>query len=715
MAFLSGLAWPAQGQKDKWLLYPTEVDFDAGPGFSPFGFSNPHPDISTPYIYENSVFDEDGNLLFYIQDGSIYNRDGELEGNFAFGAQMKEVGIAPVPGTCGTYCVFYMETYPPADLAFGYMEVVVGSDGYVSYVTSPVIEREFSGNSGSLAVSQVIPGTVADRYIYVVPYAEGEVFRYIMEENGLFFDQVVSSFEPENDLGSEVEVSPCNSHLAWSVGPFAYVYGLQSGQLHELFISEGYIAGLEFSYDCLDLYLSHQTEGIVQWRFGEEGFTEILDKEGFGKTHLEVGKDNLMYLVREGKEAGELWSLETGPNLFIPIGVEVSVYSDDVAATADAYALPDQIDGEGDGAFYGVPPLEINSLAINGTGLPEDITQGAPVFYDCTPIELEVDYTGLSASYTLSIVSVDSVSGTPLTGRPYLDYQETNSGGPGPAIDLRCLQDPEGCGLFDNYLGQVFLITLSMSNECSEAAASGFFQVFGAPADVTAVNLQVIPGNGPHCPASQDINTPCPGGTYSTQLNFENASGDVTFYRIKIWEVDCNTGVEIVFLYDGPVENVSTVNELSRGVNSFVINGSTGYFANNNFVGRCIKASVEVGNACGSVEDYTFIQFDGQYRPGPGAPDYTQALPKSKEVFLLETYPNPIVDDWRLQMEITTFCDLKLEVFSQSGALLLKEERYLEPGPALWQLNLSHLPAGAYWYRLQGPALTPVSGRLIKL
>ena len=73
------------------------------------------------------------------------------------------------------------------------------------------------------------------------------------------------------------------------------------------------------------------------------------------------------------------------------------------------------------------------------------------------------------------------------------------------------------------------------------------------------------------------------------------------------------------------------------------------------------------------------------------------------------------MDDWRLQMEITTFCDLKLEVFSQSGALLLKEERYLEPGPALWQLNLSHLPAGAYWYRLQGPALTPVSGRLIKL
>ncbi len=35
MAFLSGFAWPAQGQKDKWLLYPTKVDFDAGPGFSP--------------------------------------------------------------------------------------------------------------------------------------------------------------------------------------------------------------------------------------------------------------------------------------------------------------------------------------------------------------------------------------------------------------------------------------------------------------------------------------------------------------------------------------------------------------------------------------------------------------------------------------------------------------------------------------------------------
>lgn len=714
MAFLSCIAWPAQGQKDKWLLYPTEVDFDAGPGFSPFVFSNPHPDISTPYIYENSVFDEGGNLLFYIQDGGIYNRDGELEGNFAFSAQMKEVGVAPAPGTCGTYCVFYMEAYP-SDMIFGYIEVVVDSNGDVSYVNGPFIEQEFSGNSGSLAVSQIISGTAADRYIYVVPYAEGEVFRYIMEENGLFFDQVVTSFEPENDLGSEVEISPCNSHLAWSIGPFAYVYGLESGQLHELFISEGYISGLEFTYDCLDLYLSHQTEGIVQWRFGEEGFTEILDKEGFGRTHLEVGKDNRMYLVRAGEGAGELWSLETDFNFFIPIGVEISVYSDDVAATADAYALPDQIDGEGDGAFYGVPPLEINGLAINGTGLPEDLTQGVPVFYDCTPIELEVDYTGLSASYTLSIVSVDPLTGLPLTGSPYLNYQETNSGGPDPAIDLRCLQDPEGCGLFDNYLGQVFLVSVAMSNECSEAGASGYFQVFGAPADVTAVNLEALPGNGPHCLSSQDINAPCPGGTYSTQLNFMNANGDVTFYRVKIWEVDCNTGAEIAFLYDGPVENVSSVNELSRGLNSFEINGSTGYFATNNFVGRCIKASVEVGNACGSAEDYTFIQFDGMYRPGPGEPGHVYSHPASQEALLAEAYPNPVLDNWALEMEITTSGILELEVFSQSGALLLKEERYVEPGPGLWQLNLDHLPAGAYWYRLHGPAIPPVSGKVIKL
>lgn len=168
-------------------------------------------------------------------------------------------------------------------------------------------------------------------------------------------------------------------------------------------------------------------------------------------------------------------------------------------------------------------------------------------------------------------------------------------------------------------------------------------------------------------------------------------------------------------LYDGPVENVNTVNELSRGVNSFEINGATGYFANNNFVGRCIKASVEVGNACGSIEDYTFIQFDGMYRPGPGDPAYAQSRSIPKKTFLKAAYPNPVTDTWYLQLEVNIPGEWQLAVFNQSGAALLQQEQHLEYGPNLWHFNLGHLPPGAYWYQLHGPGATPVSGKLIKL
>ncbi|MCB0566631.1 MAG: T9SS type A sorting domain-containing protein [Phaeodactylibacter sp.] len=712
---MSAIVWPAQAQKDKWLLYPTEVDFDSGPGFSPFAFSNPHPDIDIPYSYENSVFDENGNLLFYIQDGSIYNAAGQLEGNFEFGAPMKEIGIAPVPGECSTYCIFYMQTFAPATLRFGYMEVVIDSYGNVSYVSMPVTADAYPGNGGSLSVSQIIPGTTADRYIYVAAYATGRIYRYIMDATGVHFDQVVAEFDGKNDLGSEVEISPCNTHIAWSIGGTAYVHNLQNGQQEELSIPKGDIAGLEFDYDCEDLYLSHSKEGIIQWHFGEEGFTETLEPEGFGKTHLEVGKDDYMYLVKEGESAGEFWQLRTADNTFVPIGVEIGVYSDGAAATVDAFALPDQIDGEGDASFYGVPPVVANGLAINSTNLPEDITQGAPVFYDCNPIELEVDYSGQPTGYLLSIVSVDPATGDPLIGSPFLNFQGTYSGAPGPSIDLQCLQDPLGCGLFDNYLGQTFLLILSMGNSCSGARATGYFQVFGAPADVTAINLNVYSGTGPLCPASQNISAPCLGGTYSAGLNFSNANGDVGFYVVKIWEVDCSSGAILDFLYDGPVENVNTSSQLIRSFSSFEINGSTVYFGNNNFVGRCIKASVEVGNACGSIEDFSYIEFDGAYRPGQGEPDYAQRRSFAKETLLTAAYPNPVATQWNLQMEIAKEGQVALSVFSQSGALSMRQEQYMETGNHLWQLNLADLPAGVYWYRLRRPDATLVSGKLIKL
>ncbi len=79
------LSW---SQKDNWVLYPRVVGFDAGPSYQAINFSNPSTSLNTPYIVENSVFDEDGDLLFYLQDDMIFDKDGNFEDFYTSGGDI---------------------------------------------------------------------------------------------------------------------------------------------------------------------------------------------------------------------------------------------------------------------------------------------------------------------------------------------------------------------------------------------------------------------------------------------------------------------------------------------------------------------------------------------------------------------------------------------------------------------------------------------------
>ena len=122
-------------------------------------------------------------------------------------------------------------------------------------------------------------------------------------------------------------------------------------------------------------------------------------------------------------------------------------------------------------------------------------------------------------------------------------------------VDLRCLANSTACDLFDSHLGDYFLVQVYLADNCTEIGLSGYFRVLGPPQTVTDVGL-AIRGNGPVCDASQDITMPCEGSTFSFSVDFTNAVGDITFYQVDIWEVDCATGQEIQQLHAGDVEFV---------------------------------------------------------------------------------------------------------------------------------------------------------------
>jgi hypothetical protein len=709
---LSVVSW---GQKDKWMLYPNKVDFDAGPGFSPYNFSAPSPSLGVPYLVENAVFGTDGELYFYIQDGCVYDKNGALNGCFAGdGLLIKEIGIAPVPGQCRAYCIFFMETFAPVTLSFRYFEVIIDEQtGLISFVSSPVPADGYGGNTGSLTVSPAIEGTGGERHIYVAANAMGAVYRYRMTAAAVVPEGVVATFPPSNGEASEVELSPCNSHLAWTTGGIAYVRDLLTGQQYSLDLGPRDFSGLEFSASsgCRDLILSHQAHGIVIWRYAQGEHLIIPGTEAFNKTQIERVKDgdDAMYLVKDGGDAGMLWKLDLiGGFDLSPVIDALPVYSN----YDYVYTLPDQIDGEGDDAFFGVPPLYLTGLGIDGFSLPASHPD-APAYYNCGPIDLNIGYEGAPVGYTIGITSVNPATGEPVSGSGYLEYQGSFAGAPPAAIDLRCLEDPLFCDLFDDYEGQMFLVSVTIRNRCFNGEASGYFRVFGAPGSPADIDFRILAGDGPVAPApSTDIGDPVESTVFGT-LDLTNSNGDITFYRLQVWEVDCSTGQELAALYDSGPKTIASVSELAFNLAALEIAGTTNYFGIKQYDldQRCIKASVELGNNCGVETAFSYIKFREIMPPiiilagGGWQEPHQQAA--------VSVYPNPTSGDLSLALSIRESGEASVHIFDAAGRPVLRREGFLERGASVWQFSLAGQPAGAYYYQVQ-TASGREAGKLIK-
>lgn len=704
-------------QKDYWALYPTKVDFAAGPPvFSPMNFSNPSPQLHTPYVQENSVYDTDGTLLFYYQDGTIFTAQGQSAGSNPYYIQSSsgEVVIMPLPGYCSkAYCILTVHTFPLVTLMITMQEVIANPDGtlYVSNVQILDNNMLFS-NSAGIGASKIIPGTDADRFFYAAINSMGQVRRYRMSNAGLSFDGIAATFPGNNQRSSELEISPNGQLMAWSDGNTVYFRNISSfPSTNTSKIMEGPVNGLEFSHGSKFLLASVEGKGIavISVTASPYNYSYIPGSDYFGNTYLEAAKDEKIYCVN-GKN-GVLYAI--WPDLVTMTSTEVTVHSNGFSYMSNGYALPDQIDGESDDIFYGVPPLAIHQLSVDGLLLPEQTMTTVPVFYNCDNIDLAVNYSGSPTSHSVHIYSVDPVTGLQISGPPYLDYFGNFGGPPPAAIDLRCLDDPVACDMFNGYFGQTFAVEVSLKDRCGTTKQLGYFRVFDAPYGPADIDLRINAGNGPVCTASHNPATPCLAGVYSGAVSLSNSNGDITYYRITIDETHCTTGAVIQNLYNGPITAVSNVAALVFGFNSFVINGNTGYFANNAFLNRCIRVTAEVGNNCGSATDYSYVRFNGNYLIGdPGVENSLAGQQEvDKQSLSLVVFPNPVHDECRFRLSEPLSEDAELLISDITGRLALRIN--LVAGESEATISTAGLQPGAWLYRLHTSG-TPSTGILIK-
>lgn len=713
-SFFSGMV---QAQKDKWILYPTEVDFDAGPSFSPVNFPNPSQFLTIPYYQENAVYDTDGSLLFYYQDGDFFNAQGVWAGSNSFyikGSSNGEAVILPVPGQCQMYCIFTIHTYPVVQFFITMQEVTVNPNGSLTvhpagYLDGDPFINPLFGNHGSIGASKIIPETVADRYVYVAVNDMEQVRRYKLTATGAAFDGIETQFTYTfPGYSSELEIAPNGQLMAWSVGNAVNLYNFET--LPTSITLEGTANGLEFSTDSKYLLASVEHKGIaVISTVPPYAYSYIPNSLDFEKTYLEAGKDGRIYCVHR---AGFLYAIEA--DLSTLTAMEAIAYSIKGSVMTRGYTLPDQIDGEGDEFFYGVPPLSVQNLSIDQLTLPESVGGAIPAFYNCDNIDLEFDYSGTPVSYSVSIYSVDPLTGIQVSGPPFLDYFNTFAGAPPAAIDLRCIDDLVNCDLFSGYFAQTFAVEVAINGRCTTDSRKGYFRVFDAPTSPADIKLEVNAGNGPICSASQNPAAPCPAGLFSGAVSLSNSNGDITYYSISIDETDCAAGSVIQNLYTGPVTLVSSVSALVFGLNSFEINGSTGYFISNGYVGQCIRVTAEVGNNCGSSSDYTYILFDGQYLDGGSEENLFGSPPTGSNGdawSIVTVLPNPAREAWHIRFTESPLDDIAIIVADATGRIVRRLQA--NAGERDISIPAGDLPAGAYYYRIfaEGEA---VSGILLK-
>ena len=706
-------------QMDKWILNPKEIDFAAGTA------NSVTTGASIPYKVENAVYSE-GVLQFYANDGIVYDPAGNYIGQFAGGpaAMLKEIAVAPGPGSCNNWCLLWLETSPLATLTFHYQEVK-NDNGVVEFGTGGTAgDGSLFGNEGGLAVSHIVTGTEADRDIYLVTFDAVRKFR--LTSLGV---TLLQTFPIPGGSGfvAEADLSPDGKFLAWNKWNRAFVMNVNSpSEIYSVSLGSTFsnIYGLEFSADGQHLYLSHSELGLRRWNnFLASTEVEALSESNtYNNTQLELAKDGRIYAVRNDGVLGIIQGLTVGQS---PLGI--SVFSNQPPPVGGYYyGLPDQVDGEDYSNFYGVPLVTVNTMSVNSSTLTDDC--GSPLsVYNCNSILFNATYDGgTPSSYMLDIQAVNSTCAL-VTGTGFLNYSSGLIPGAPPAnLDLTTLTDPAGLNL-GNSTGK-FVVTLTVRNGCRiERSAFGYLLVNGPPTPASVsltINGWVTPGV-PQPPAANP-----PGvsvGIYSASFNINNSTGYITYYTIGIDQVDCTTGAFIREIY--PATTTSAPGSLSS-LTAIALNqldvpaiptlswpGGQGFFANNS-MGNCYLLHVTVGNECSSSAASSFLKFDctcfnggsGEDRSAGEEESNTEVQPE----MLFTAYPNPVISLLTFQYAMQTEGQLKVLIADRTGRVVSAESSAQNAGKHEFEYDARALSPGLYVYRFITPS-GEYTGKFLKV
>lgn len=726
---------------------------------------------AVPYRVSNGVFSDRGTLNFYVVNDKVYNVSGTVVGvlpdlatntnpGTAIANEIEhEVSIVPIPGECAKYYIIYYKANgqnPPViigNLAYVIVEAALGVVT-VTVPTNNILETNYANDaflSGIAVSKRVASSSTEKRFLYFVNPYRG-ISRYDILKTGIsnkqtFIDLGSSPGVPitEQFTTSELELSPDQSWLAWG----DYSYQNLTARVHIARVnSTGYyvansyreitlpagvekVKGLEFNASSDGLYISagEGTNGgvykITNFTAASPNYTFIANTASLNNTQLELALNGDIYGYREVNSITKLTRINNLTGALTDYNVPSKSnlgYNSGSGIASTFYTLPDQIDGESYVYFTGQTAANLTALTLN-TITPSTACTTPTSLTRCIgdAITLGSSVTGNTdtdcpTEYKLDIYSINT-SCNQVTGTGYINYTSGWGSTLPTGINIRTLVDNAGISLenINLSLSNRFKVVLSARNCCGRVSTlNGLFTLSAAPTSIST-DLKINQANG--TPVNPVTTLPVSGanvGIYSASYNIANTTGNVTSYRTQIDEVDCTTGALVKSICDItiPTVDVSTLTALAlNSINVPAMSGwagGTGYFAvPANSLNKCFKLTVTVSNQCGSSTKYSYLRFDGYYRPAPSTTtpiaDIESKMDHNVNSFNL--YPNPLVDnELFLEMMNEEEGNATILVYDITGQCVYNQSQDIAKGLNTCHLMLPELAAGVYFYQVITPS-----------
>jgi Secretion system C-terminal sorting domain len=759
--FMCFFAYTTQAQMKYWPLFPSRFDMSIATPTATTIASAP----AGSYGHGNGAYDESGNILFYVRDGSIHNANGTIAGTLGtnpigtgYTFQGLQIGIVPKPGTCRQFYIIYTRMNVQGGTALLFMEVNATNPNAVTLAsTSATFIGQFNGNAVGIAVSPVTSGTGATAKRFLFGSGGQYLKRFEISNTGIGSEATLASisstgFSSVGFSTCELELvkpTPTSYKLAWGSDSKVYRVDLDGTGTYVnnsivttiMPTNSGTVRGVEFTtgsspklyvstgnMDVLNGSLTESTQGGI-YQISGTTTTFITGTIQLSGTQLERASNGKIYGVRAIFTSGSLAS-----TALVGINTSTNALSADISYTSgygnwtnggfvwETFTLPNQIDEENYTYFFGESKVTVTNISINGNSTDGTVCATPNNVYNCVAIPFVPTYTGGTPTQFKFIIQATNASCQVMMGAAYLNYQGTYTNGtPTANLDLRTLTDAAMPGKnLGNVTGR-HVVSYFVKDACgNESVQTRYLNVSAAPSP-TGILMLNLGNSTTYSACTNAVPSSCTVlmGKFGGSFNLANSTGNITYYQIvSILEVNCTSGATIATIPANTVQqNVTAVNTLiGINLNSMTTNwfGSkaAGYFTN-----KCFKITVKVGNPCTSTDVWSYFKVDETNFAGSEDRDVTDDF----IIGGIRVAPNPFQDGVEFTVQTSSEhknqdVASKLFVTDITGKIVARlnaENATNESNILVYQLNAAPLPDGVYIYHVVTSDKS-YSGKIIK-